>query len=311
MRVFVTGASGFVGSAVVKELLDAGHQVLGLARSDETAASVKGSGADVQRGDLNDLESLRRGAQGADGVIHTAFRHDFLRGDSSGEDFMAAFAAAAETDRRAIETLGETLAGSGRPLVITSGTGVLAPGRVATEEDMSPADGHPRGKSEVLASELASRGVRTAIVRLPPSVHGDGDHGFVPRLIGIARAKGASGYVGDGANRWAAVHRLDAAVLFRLALEKAPAGSRLHAVGEEGIPLREVASVIGTHLNLPIISVAPDAVADHFGPFGLFVSWDVPASSTLTRERFAWRPTHRGLIQDLEQGTYFTPVVAS
>jgi nucleoside-diphosphate-sugar epimerase len=302
VRVFVTGATGFVGSAVVKELLDAGHQVLGLARSDASAASLAAVGAGVQRGDLNDLESLTRGAQSSDGVIHTAFMHEFLR-SSSPDDFAAGYKAAAEADRRAIETMSAILAGSDRPLVFASGAAGLAPGRVATEDDRPEPVG--RGQTEEVVDELASRGVRSSLVRLAPSVHGDGDHGFVPTLIQIARAKGASGYVDEGANRWPAVHRLDAAVLFRLALEKAPAGSRLHGVAEEGVPLRDIATTIGKQLNVPVISVPSASAMEHFGPFARFVAMDVRASSRLTRERLGWNPAQRGLIEDLEAGAYF------
>jgi nucleoside-diphosphate-sugar epimerase len=302
VRVFVTGATGFVGSAIVKELLDAGHQVLGLARSDASAASLAAIGAGVQRGDINDLESLTRGAQASDGVIHTAFMHEFLR-SSSPDDFAAGYKAAAEADRRAIETMSAVLAGSERPLVFASGAAGLAPGRVATEDDRPEPVG--RGQTEEVVDELASRGVRSSLVRLAPSVHGDGDHGFVPTLIQIARAKGASGYVDEGANRWPAVHRLDAAVLFRLALEKAPAGSRLHGVSEEGVPLRDIATTIGKQLNVPVISVPSASAMEHFGPFARFVAMDVRASSRLTRERLGWNPAQRGLIEDLEAGTYF------
>lgn len=302
MRVFVTGASGFVGSAVVKELLGAGHQVLGLARSDASAAALETMGATVHRGDLNDPDSLARGAQASDGVIHAAFVHDFFRAPSQ-EAFFAGFMAAAETDRRAIEAMGAALAGSNRPFVTTSGTAGLAPGRLATEGDTPEPVG--RGATEGVVLALATEGVRASVVRLSPSVHGEGDHhGFVPLLIGIARAKGVSGYPGDGSNRWSTVHRLDAATLFRLAVEKAPAGSLLHGVGEEGVTLREIATAIGAQLNLPVVAVPGDGTMEHFGPFARFATMDIPASSALTRERLGWRPTRRGLIEDIEKGTY-------
>jgi nucleoside-diphosphate-sugar epimerase len=302
VRVFVTGATGFVGSAVVKELLGSGHQVLGLARSDASAASLMATGADVQRGDLDDLESLKRGAEATDGVIHTAFKHDFFRA-ASPEGFAAGFMAAADADRRAIEALGSVLAGSNRPLVTTSGTAGLAPGRLATEDDQPEPVG--RGATEGVVLAMASQGIRSSVVRLSPSVHGEGDrHGFVPILMNIARAKGASGYVDDGANRWSTVHRLDAAVLFRLAVEKAPGASRLHGVGEEGVTLRDIATAIGKQLNVPVVSVPNATVMEHFGPFARFVSMDIPASSKRTRELMGWNPTHQGLIADLEQGVY-------
>src|SRR5689334_3048121 len=231
MRVFVTGASGFIGSAVVPELIGAGHSVLGLARSDESAAALASAGAEVQRGSLGDVDSLRAGAADADGVIHIAYIHDFSQMEEN-----------ARVDLRAVEAFGDELAGSDRPLVIASGTALLAPGRLATEEDQ--ANPSNRGASEHLLDELAGRGVRTAAIRLSPSVHGEGDHGFVPFLIDLARRKGVAGYIGDGANRWPAVHRIDAARLFRLALESAPAGAKLHAVGDEGIPTRDIAAVI-------------------------------------------------------------------
>jgi nucleoside-diphosphate-sugar epimerase len=292
MRVFVTGASGFIGSAVVSELIDAGHQVVGLARSDSSAQAVEAAGAQVHRGDLENLESLREGAQAADGVIHLAFNHDFTQ-----------CTGAAETDRRAIDTLGEVLAGSDRPFVVTSGLAGFPPGRIVTENDAVDPDS-PRA-SEHAALAFTSRGVRVSVLRLPPSVHGEGDHGFVPRLIDTAREKGVSAYPGDGSNRWAAVHRFDAARLFRLALESAPAGARLHAVGDGGVPVRDIAGAIGRHLTVPVTGIAPEAAFDHFGWLGPFFSLDVLASSTLTREVLGWSPTRQGLLDDLEQGHYF------
>jgi nucleoside-diphosphate-sugar epimerase len=292
MRVFITGASGFIGSAIVRELVDAGHEVTGLARSDAGAAAVETAGARVHRGNLEDLDSLRSGAAAADGVIHTAFIHDFSQMEN-----------AARTDRRAIETLVAELEGSGRPLVITTGTALVKPGQLATENDFADAGAHPRLGTERVV--LAARDVRGAIVRPGVSVHGEGDHGFVPFLIGIARDKGVSAYIGDGANRWPAVHRLDAARLYRLALEHAPAGSVFHAIGDEGVPTREIAEVIARHLDVPAVSIAPEDAAEHFGWIGAFFAVDAPASSALTRERLDWRPTHIGLIEDLEAGHYF------
>ena len=301
MRVFVTGATGFIGSATVRELIDAGHQVVGLARSDEAAAALTEAGAGVHRGSLEDLDSLRSGAAAADGVIHTAYIHDFSQMEH-----------AAQTDLRAVETMGAALEGTGRPLVVTSGTALVGPGMVVTEDDW-PDPGaavHPRFATSVLARDLAGRGVRSSIVRPGPSVHGEGDHGFVPFVIGVAREKGVSAYIGDGSNRWPAVHRLDTGHLYRLALENAPSGSVLHAVADEGVPTREIAEVIGRHLGVPAISISPEDAQEHFGWMAMFWSLDIPASSALTQARLGWTPTHLGLIADLELGHYFRQPVA-
>ncbi|WP_428426734.1 SDR family oxidoreductase [Pararhizobium sp.] len=292
MHVFVTGATGFVGSAVVAELIRSGHQVTGLARSDAAAAFLAAAGAAVHRGHLEDLDSLRRGVDAADAVIHTGFIHDFSK-----------FKESCEIDRRAIEALGSALAGSNRPLIVTSGTGLLTPGALATE-DTVPGSVVPR-VSEQTALSLVSSGVRVCVVRLPPSVHGDGDHGFVPLLIGIAREKGVSAYIGEGENHWPAVHRLDAAQLYRLVLEKGTAGARYHGVAEDGIPFRDIAEIIGHRLGLPVFGKSPEAAATHFGWFSHFAGIDNKASSAKTQELLGWHPKQPGLISDLDRDGYF------
>lgn len=304
MRIFVTGASGWIGSAVVPELIAAGHRVVGLARSDSSAAALTAARAEVVRGTIDDLDVLRAAAAASDGVIHLAFKHDIA--------FSGGFQDAGEADRRAVDTFGDALAGTDRPFVLASGVVGLKPGHVATERDMPLTDGSPvsiRATTARAALALASRGVRSSVVRLSPTCHGDGDNGFMATLVAIARAKGVSGYLGDGANRWPAVHRLDAARLFRLAVEKAPAGSVLHGVAEEGVPIRDIAEVIGRHLDVPVASVAPEAAAEHFAWLGAFLGVDGPASNTLTRELVDWRPVQPGLLEDLDKGHYFhTPV---
>jgi nucleoside-diphosphate-sugar epimerase len=306
MRVFVTGASGWIGSAVVPELLGAGHQVVGLARSDESAAALSAAGVEPQRGTLDDLDTLRDLAAASDGVIHLAFKHDLA--------FTGDFEGAANADRLAVETFGDALAGSDRPLVIASGTLGLLPGRLATERDGHIAEpGHAafgpgpqaRHATAEFTLSLASRGVRSSVMRLPPTNHGDGDNGFMATIVATARETGVSGYIGDGANRWPAVHRLDSARLFRLAVENAPAGSTLHAVADEGVPIHDIAEVIGRHLDLPVVSIAPDDAGQHFTWMAGFLGLDAPASSALTRELMGWEPTHPGLIDDLNEGHYF------
>lgn len=297
MRVFVTGATGFIGSAIVRELIGAGHEVLGLARSDASAASLAAAGAAAHRGSLDDLDSLRSGAAAADGVIHTAFVHDFTD-----------YAEAGRKDSHTIKAIGEALVGSNKPFVVTSVTALLTPGRLGTENDgPDPTSASAsRIASEETASALASRGVRTSVVRLPPSVHGDGDHAFVPALIDVARRTGISAYVGVGANRWPAVHRLDAAHLYRLALEAAPAGTKLHAVGDEGVQVRDIAGVIGRRLKVPVISMSPEEAADHFDWLAYFLSIDNPTSSAITQERLGWCPVQPALIPDIDREQYFT-----
>ncbi len=296
MRVFVTGATGFVGSAVVAELIAAGHQVLGLARSDAGAKSLAAAGAQVHRGDLEDLDSLRRGAAAAEAVIHTAFNHDFSK-----------FEVNCETDRQVIETLGSVLTGSDRPLIITSGIGILATGQLATEES-APRSGpaaHPRAASEEAADAVAARGVHVCVVRLAASVHGEGDHAFVPLLINLARRKGISAYLGDGLNRWPAVHRLDAANLYRLVLEKGSPGARYHGAVDEGVPFKDIAGVIARRLNVPLATMSTEEAANHFGWFVHFAAMDMPASSEQTQKLLGWHPKQPGLISDLDRAEYF------
>lgn len=303
MRVFVTGATGWVGSAVVPELLANGHEVVGLARSDASAAALAAADAASLRGSLDDLDLLREGAAAADGVIHLAFIHDFTRIADSGA-----------VDRRAIETLVDALDGSGKPLLVTSGTGAGGDvGHVTTEQDLGDPDGPGRHRlgGERAALAGVERGVRAIVVRLPPSVHGAGDHGFVPALVTAARAAGAAGYVGDGANRWAAVHRGDAARAYRLALESAPAGTIVHAVGEEGVPTRAIAEAIGRGLGLPTASIAPAEAAERLGWIGGFFALDLPSSSARTRALLGWEPSGPTLLENLAGDSYFAAPAAA
>jgi nucleoside-diphosphate-sugar epimerase len=294
MRIFVTGSTGWVGSSVVKDLVAAGHHVLGLTRSDRGEKALSAAGAEIHRGSLADLDSLRSGADQSDAVIHMAFNHDFSK-----------FAENCAEDQRAIETLGAVLQGSKRPLLVTSGVALLAPGRLSTEADMPPKSSPFPRKSEEATAALVERGVRASTVRLAPTVHGHGDHGFVPILIGIAREKGVSAYIGEGRNRWPAVHRLDAARVYRLALERGTEAGPFHAVAEEGVTFKEIAEVIGRRLNIPVVSKSPVEAAEHFGWFAMFAGIDAPASSARTRDRLGWEPEQPGLIADLDHTAYF------
>jgi nucleoside-diphosphate-sugar epimerase len=304
MKIFVTGASGWIGSAVVPELLSAGHAVVGLARSEESAQRLESAGAFVQRGDVDDPEGLAKAAADSDGVIHLAFQHEIAFGGN--------FAAAAKADRTAVAAMGEALAGSDRPFVLASGMLGLSVGRVATENDGLVPDAviraNPAGlraATGLFALSLRGIGVRSSVLRLPPTVHGEGDNGFVATFVSIARQRGVSGYVGDGANRWPGVHRSDAARLARLAVESAPGGSVLHAVGDEGVPFGEVAAAIGRHLDVPTQSLTPADALEHFGHLGHFVALDSPATAAITRELLRWEPTGPSLLEDLEQDHYY------
>jgi nucleoside-diphosphate-sugar epimerase len=300
MRVFVTGASGHIGSAVVPELIGAGHQVVGLARSDESAAKLEAAGAEAVRGNLDDIDTIKQASADADGVIHLAFNHEWMRTGGFGD--------AIEQDTKAVQAISEALAGSGKPFVGTSGTLMLAMNgisdRLGTENDAVQGEGRVATENAIIA--LADQNIRSSVVRLPPTVHSYLDkHGFIPVLIGIAREKGVAGYVGDGANRWPAGHTLDAAVVYRLALEQAPAGTRLHATGDEGVPFKEIAAAIGKQLDVPAESVSPDDAAEHFSFLGGFVSLDGPVSNARTREVLGWEPTHETLLEDLAEDHYF------
>ena len=294
MRIFLTGATGFIGSAIVPELINAGHQVLGLTRSDAGAHSLKAAGAEVHRGNLEDLESLRSGAAASDGVIHCAFNHDFSK-----------FLENCEMDKRAIEAMGDVLAGSDRPLLITSGTGMgsAAPGQTATEDYFDANHPIPRKASEVAGATVAERGVNVSVIRLP-QVHDTVKQGLITYAVALAREKGVSAYIGEGLNRWPAAHVLDVARLYRLALEKHQAGSRYNAVAEEGVSMRQIAEVIGQGLKVPVVSLSPEQAPAHFGWLAMFAGYDMPASSALTQQRLGWHPTGPSLITDLEQMHY-------
>lgn len=294
MRVFITGAAGFIGTATTRELIAHGHQVIGLARSDANAAALAAAGAQVHRGSLEDLDSLRTGAANADGVIHLAFIHDFSKFEENGR-----------IDKRAIEAMGDALEGTGKPFIVTSGTGLVAPGVVITEDMRRDTRPHVPRVSEQAGLAYASRGVRAMAIRLP-QVHGaDGKAGLITYLVEGARRKGAAAYVGDGSARWAAGHRLDVARLYRLALEKGTADRTYHAVGEEGVPLRMIIDVIGRALNVPVVSIAPEEAVDYYGPLAGFAALDMPASSDLTQQWLGWKPTQIGLLQSIGQPGYF------
>lgn len=304
MRIFVTGASGWIGSALLRELLASGHEAVGLARSDASAERIEAEGATAWRGDLDDPEGLAKAAGYSDGVVHLAFQHEVARNGD--------FASAGLADRRAVEAMGNALAGSDRPFVLASGVMGLALGRTATENDGLVPDATTRANpagaraaTALLALSLRGVGVRSSVVRYAPTVHGDGDHGFVATLVGVARRHGVAAYVGDGANRWPAVHRDDAARLTRLAVESAPAGSVLHAIGEQGVAFRQIAETIGRHLGIQAVSIGPQQAVEHFGFLGHFVGTDTPTSSSITRELLGWEPGGPGLVEDLERGHYF------
>jgi nucleoside-diphosphate-sugar epimerase len=304
MRIFVTGGSGWIGSAVVPELLGAGHEVVGLARSEASAQRLEAAGATVQRGDVDDPDGLAEAAADAEGVIHLAFQHEIAFGGN--------FAAAAVADRRAVEAMGAALTGSDRPFVLASGLLGLTAGGMATEDDGLVAGPHVRANPAGLRSatalftlSLRGVGVRSSVLRFPPTVHGDGDHGFMATFVGLARERGVAAYVGDGANRWPAVHISDAARLARLAVEAAPAGSVLHAVADEGVPFREIAEAMGSHLGVPTVSLPPADAVDHFSHLGHFVGLDSPATAVVTRQLLGWEPTGPGLLEDLAQDHYY------
>ncbi len=298
MRVFLTGATGFIGTAVARELIGAGHQVLGVARTDEAAQTLKSWGVEPHRGDLTDHDSFISGAKACDAVIHCAFIHDFSR-----------FAENIEIEQKTVAAMLDALEGSAKPFIATSGMALLAPGHAATEDDQAMPQG--RGATEAMVREAAGHGIRTAVIRLPPITHEDGDGGFLPTLVNLARQKGVAAYIGDGANRWPAGHRRDAAHLYRLALEKGAPGAAYHAVGDEGLPAREIAAAIGKRLGLPTASLGAEEAANHFGWLGMLVGVDMPASSQLTQQRLGWRPTHPGLIADIETAASFPTASAA
>ena len=287
MRVFLTGATGFIGTAVARELIGASHTVLGVARTDEAAKTLASRGVEPHRGDLTDHASFIAGAKACDAVVHCAFIHDFSR-----------FAENIEIEQQTVAAMLDALEGSGKPFIATSGMALLAPGKVATEDDKAVAQG--RGLTETMVRDAATRGLKTAVIRLPPITHEDGDGGFLPPLVAIAQEKRAAAYVGDGANRWPAGNRADAASLYRLALEKGEPGAAYHAIGDEGVATRDIATAIGKRLGLPVVGLQPEQAMDHFGWLGMFAAVDIPGSSRITQERLGWRPTHKRLIDDIE-----------